>query len=116
MRNRKFIVVNTADKSYLIRANCVEVALIKAGRLNEADWYVEDELSDSMYCYTVMKRVLAQNKKLGFYEEIVDRLYKYFKARISDKYYDSYIQIESIEDLIGIKEHNDLVDYVINNY
>ena len=111
MKNRTFSLVNSRGQSYLIQANSPEVAIIKAGRMGDLGWFIVDELSDNQYCYTVLKRAL--NKE---YDELTNELYCYFKSRMRDLYYDAYRHLEKIENIINIREHDDVVKYVVNHY
>lgn len=111
MKNREFTLVNQYGQSFIITANSPEVAMIKAGRMGDIGWHIVDELSDMQYCYTTIKRALSKENN-----ELTNELFHYFKARMTDRYLNAYTHAACIESLIGIREHDDIVRYVINNY
>jgi hypothetical protein len=111
MKNRSFSLVNKRGQAFMIIANSPEVALIKAGRMGDLGWHITDELSDTQYCYITTKRALSVQ-----HDELTYELYHYFKARMNDRYLDAFIQADLIENLINIREHEDIVKYVVDNY
>ena len=111
MKNRLFSLVNSKGQSYMIYANSPEVAIVKAGRMDDLGWHIVDELSDTQYCYITVKRELSKG-----YDELTYELYHYFKAIMNDQYLDAFIQADLIENLINIREYDDIVKYVVNNY
>ena len=111
MKNRLFSLVNSKGQSCLIEANSPEVALVKANRLGDQGWHIADELSIDEYCYRVTKTKLGKE-----YDELTDELYQYFKALKEDRFLDAYIEADLIENLIGIRDYDDIVKYVLENY
>ena len=111
MKNRTFSLVNKKGQSFIITANSPEVAIVKAGRMGDLGWHIIDELSDTQYCYITIKRELSKG-----YDELIYELYHYFKAIMNDRYLDAFIQADLIENLIDIREYEDIVKYVVNNY
>ena len=111
MKNRLFSLLDSKGQSCLIEANSPEVALVKANRLGDQGWHIADELSVDEYCYRVTKTKLGEK-----YDELTYELYHYFKAIMNDKYLDAFIQADLIENLIDIREYDDIVKYVVNNY
>lgn len=111
MKSRIFSLISKDDKTVIIRANCPEVALIKAGNIGDLGWSIIDELSIDEYCYTTMKRAISQE-----YDEMKDILYNIFKARKEDRLFDAYLYTDEFENITGTREYEDIVDYVINNY
>jgi hypothetical protein len=111
MKNRLFSLVNKKGQSFIITANSPEVALVKANRLGDQGWHIADELSVNEYCYKTLKRALSIE-----YDELTDELYHYFKASRCDRYLEVFIQADLIENLIGIREYDDIVKYVLENY
>ena len=111
MKNRLFSLLNSKGQSYLIEANSPEVALVKANRLGDQGWHIADELSIDEYCYRVTKTKLGKE-----YDELTDELYQYFKALKEDRFFDAFIEADLIENLIDIREYDDIVKYVVNNY
>ena len=111
MKKRKFTLVNQYGQSFVIKANSPEVALIKAGRMGDIGWHIVDELSDTQYCYITTKRALSKENN-----ELTNELFHYFKARMTDRYLDAYMHADCIENLIGIREHEDIVKYIIDYY
>jgi hypothetical protein len=111
MKNRTFSLVNKKGQSFIITANSPEVAIVKAGRMDDLGWHIVDELSDTQYCYITVKRALSIE-----YDELTDELYHYFKALIDDKHFEAYMYADLIENLIGIRDLEDIVKYVVNNY
>ena len=111
MKNRLFSLINSKGQSYLIEANSPEVALVKANRLGDQGWYIADELSTNEYCYKTIKRALSIE-----YNELTDELCHYFKALIQDRYLEVFVHAVLIENLIGIRDYDDIVKYVVNNY
>ena len=111
MKNRLFSLLNSKGQSYLIEANSPEVALVKAYRLGDQGWHIADELSIDEYCYRVTKTKLGKE-----YDELTDELYQYFKALKEDRFLDAFIEADLIENLIDIREYDDIVKYVVNNY
>lgn len=111
MNTRLFSLLNSKEQSYLIEANSPEAALVKAYRLGDEGWYIVDELSADEYCYRVTQTKLGEE-----YDELTDELYRYFKARINDQYFDAFVQADLIENLINIREHEDIIKYVVDNY
>lgn len=111
MKNRLFSLVNSKGQSYLIEANSPEVALVKANRLGDQGWYIIDELSVNEYCYKTIKRALSIE-----YNELTNELYHYFKASRCDRYLEVFVHAVLIENLIGIRDYDDIVKYVLENY
>ena len=111
MKNRTFSLVNKNGQSFIITANSPEVALIKAGRMGDLGWHIVDELSTNEYCYKTLKRALSIE-----YDELTDELYHYFKALIHDRYLEAFIHADLIENLIGIRDNDDIVQYVLKYY
>ena len=111
MKNRLFSLLNSKGQSCLIEANSPEVALVKANRLGDQGWHIADELSVDEYCYRTLKRELSKE-----YDELTDELYHYFKALMHDRYLEVFIQADLIENLIGIRDNEDIVKYVLENY
>lgn len=111
MKNRTFSLVNSKGQSYFIQANSPEVALVKAQRMGDQGWHIIDELSIDEYCYRVTKTKLGEG-----YDELAYELYYYFKALKEDKFLNAYIQADLIENLIDIRNYEDIVKYVVNNY
>ena len=111
MKNRIFNMINNQGQSFLIQANSPEVALIKAGRMGDLGWHIVDEFGDDQYCYTVLKRALAREN-----DDLTNELYNYFKSRMRDLYYQAYCHLENIENIIGIREHDEVIRYVVNHY
>ena len=111
MKNRIFSLVNEKGQSFIITANSPEVALIKAGRMGDLGWHIVDELSTNEYCYKTLKRALSIE-----YDELTDELYHYFKALIHDRYLEAFIHADLIENLIGIRDNDDIVQYVLKYY
>lgn len=46
------------------------------------------------------------------YDELIDELYHYMKAYINDLKIDAYMHADCIENLIGIREHEDIIEYI----
>ncbi len=111
MKNRVFSMINGRGQSYLVQANSPEVAIIKAGRMGDLGWHIIDEFSDEQYCYITLKRALSKE-----YNDLTNELYRYFKSRMRDLYFDAYCHLENIENIIGIREHDEVVRYVVDNY
>lgn len=111
MKNRLFSLLNSKGQSCLIEANSPEVALVKANRLGDQGWHIADELSVNEYCYKTLKRALSIE-----YDELTDELYHYFKASIHDRYLEAFMHADLIENLIGIRDNEDIVKYVLENY
>jgi hypothetical protein len=111
MKNRTFSLVNKKGQSFIITANSPEVAIVKAGRMDDLGWHIVDELSDTQYCYITVKRALSIE-----YDELTDELYHYFKASRCDRYFEVFMHADLIENLIGIREYDDIVKYVLENY
>ena len=111
MKNRIFSLLNSKGQSFIITANSPEVALVKANRLGDQGWHIADELSADEYCYRVTKAKLGEE-----YDELTDELYQYFKALKEDRFLDAYIEADLIENLIDIRDYNDIVKYVLENY
>lgn len=111
MNDKIFSLISKDDKTIMIRANCPEVAMIKAGRMGDQGWTIIDELSADEYCYKTMKRAMSQE-----YDEMKDILYNYFKARIEDRLFDAYLFTDEFENITGQREYEDIINYVINNY
>lgn len=111
MKSRIFSLISKDDKTVIIRANCPEVALIKAGRMGDLGWSIVDELSIDEYCYTTMKRAIGQE-----YDEMKDILYNIFKSRKEDRLFDAYLYTDEFENITGMRDYEDIVNYVINNY
>ena len=111
MKNRLFSLLDSKGQSCLIEANSPEVALVKANRLGDQGWHIADELSVDEYCYRVTKTKLGKE-----YDELTDELYQYFKALKEDRFLDAYIEADLIENLIDIREYDDIVKYVVDNY
>ncbi len=111
MKDRKFSLINNNNQTFVITANSPEVALIKARRMGDLGWHIIDELSANEYCYRVTKTKLGKG-----YDELTYELYHYFKAVIDDRYLDAFIQADLIENLIDIREYDDIIKYVIDNY
>jgi hypothetical protein len=111
MKSRIFSLISKDDKTVIIRANCPEVALIKAGRMGDLGWSIVDELSIDEYCYTTMKRAISQE-----YDEMKDILYNIFKSRKEDRLFDAYLYTDEFENITGMRDYEDIVNYVINNY
>jgi hypothetical protein len=104
-------MINNRGETFIIQANCPEVAFIKAGRMGDLGWHIVEELSDTQYCYTVTKKALSKEC-----DKLTNEIFHYFKSRMADRYYNAYLHAEVIEELIGISDHDDIVRYVINNY
>ena len=111
MKNRTFSLINKQGQSFIITANSPEVALIKAGRMGDLGWHIVDELSVNEYCYKTLKRTLSVK-----HDELTNKLYHYFKALMHDRYLEAFEQAELIENLIGIRDNEDIVKYVLENY
>jgi hypothetical protein len=111
MKNRIFSLVNKAGQSFIVTANSPEVAIVKAKRMGDLGWYIIDELSVNEYCYKTLKRALSVE-----YDELTDELYHYFKASRCDRYFEAFIHADLIENLIGIRDYDDIVKYVLENY
>ena len=111
MKSRIFSLVNKQGQSFIIIANSPEVALVKANRLGDQGWYIADELSIDKYCYKTLKRELSKG-----YDELTDELCCYFKALIHDRYLEAFVAADLIENLIEIREYDDIVKYVLENY
>lgn len=111
MKNRLFSLVNKKGQSFIITANSPEVAIIKARRMGDLGWHIVDELSVNEYCYKTLKRALSVES-----DELTDKLYHYFKASRCDRYLEVFVHAESIENLIGIRDYDDIVKYVLENY
>lgn len=111
MKNRLFSLLNSKGQSCLIEANSPEVALVKANRLGDQGWHIADELSVDEYCYKVTKTKLGEG-----YDELTYELYHYFKALMHDRYLEVFEQADLIENLIDIREYDDIVKYVVDNY
>ena len=111
MKNRIFSLVNKKGQSFIITANSPEVAIKKAGRMGDLGWHIVDELSVNEYCYKTLKRALSTE-----YDELTDELYHYFKALIHDRHFEAFIHADLIENLINIREYEDIVKYVVDNY
>ncbi len=111
MKNKSFVLIDNNDRTFIIKANCPEVAYIKAGRLGDLGWFIEDELDSDKYCYTVMKIEYAKE-----HNELNKVLFNYFKSKISDKHYDAYLHLDRIEQMINLNNHEDVVNYVLKCY
>ena len=111
MKNRLFSLVNSKGQSYMIYANSPEVALIKAQRMGDQGWHIVDELSTNEYCYRTLKRAFNID-----YDELTDELFHYFKSVMHDRHFQAFEHADCIENLIGIREHSDIVHYVLSNY
>lgn len=61
-------------------------------------------------CYIKMKYYYENN-----YDESIDILYHYFKSIIDGNQFDTYLFADEFENLIGIREHDDIVHYVIKH-
>lgn len=106
-----FVLVNKEGQTIMIKANCPELALIKAGRLGDVGWSIVCELSEITYCHSTLKAQLSKG-----YDELTDELYCYFQSLIDDRRFDAYIHTDCIENILNIREHEDIVNYVIDNY
>ena len=111
MNNRLFILTNQNNQSFLIKANCPEIAMIKAERMGDLGWAIEDELSADKYCYSIMRREYMNN-----YDELVDILYNYFKARAEDRMLDAYMYADEFENITNKRDHEDIINYVLTSY
>ncbi len=111
MKNRLFSLVNSKGQSYMIYANSPEVALVKAQRMGDQGWHIIDELSMDEYCYRTLKRELMIE-----YDELTYELFHYFKAVINNRYLEAFVQADLIENLIDIRDYDDIVRYVVNTY
>ena len=111
MKNRKFTLVNKKGESFIITANSPEVAIVKARRMGDLGWHIVDELSVNEYCYKTLKRALSVE-----YDELTDELCHYFKALMHDRCLEVFIQADLIENLINIRDYEDIVKYVLENY
>lgn len=64
------------------------------------------------------KEVLAfkhiKNKYDNEYDELYDALYYYMLTYLSEEYMDNYLFKDEVENLIGIRKHEDIVDYILN--
>ena len=109
MKNRIFSLVNKDNQSFIIQANSPEVALVKAQRMGNLGWSIVDELSVDELCYRLLKSVKD-------YDELTDEMRCYFKALLDDRLFDAFIHSDLIENLIGIREHDDIVKFVLENY
>ena len=114
MKNRLFSLVNKDNQSFVVKANSPEVALVKAQRLGDQGWSIIDELSIDEFCYRTIKRALSIRNEENY--EIVYELFHYFKALREDRWLDAFIQADLIENLIGIRDYDDIVKYVLENY
>jgi hypothetical protein len=97
----------------MIEANSPEIALVKANRMGDLGWSIVDELSAEEYCYRITKAHFCSETQ---YNEITDILYNYFKARREDRLFDAYLYVDEFENITGLREHDDIINYVINNY
>lgn len=111
MKNKIFSLVNQNNQTFMIKANSPEVALIKAQRMGDLGWFIIDELSADEYCYKITKVSLGKS-----YDELTDDLFRYFKAVMRGLKFDAYMYADCIENILGVREHADLVKYVIDNY
>ena len=111
MKNRLFSLVNSKGQSFMIYANSPEVALVKANRLGDQGWHIVDELSSNEYCYRILKRAFNTDNN-----ELTNELFLYFKSVVHDRHYQAFAHADCIENLIGIREHSDIVHYVMSNY
>lgn len=111
MKNRIFSLISKDDKTVIIKANSPEVAMIKAGRMGDLGWSIVDEISTDEYCYKTMKRAISQE-----YDEMKDILYNYFKARREDRLLDAYLYTDEFENITGMREYEDIVDFVLKFY
>ena len=111
MKSRIFSLINEKGQSFIITANSPEVAMVKARRMGDLGWHIIDELSVNEYCYKTLKRALSIK-----YDELTDDLYHYFKASIHDRHLESFMYADLIENLIGIRDYEDIVKYVLSNY
>ena len=46
------------------------------------------------------------------YNELYDSLYHYMKSYYNDNFISSYDYIDEIENLIGIREHDEIINYI----
>lgn len=111
METKLFNLINNEDEVVTIQASIPELAMIKAGRLGELGWSVTDELSADDYCYKTLKRALSKGN-----DELTDELFHYFKSRIEDRHYSAYLHADCIENLVGIRDYDDIVEYVMRYY
>lgn len=111
MNTKLFNLINSEGETIIIQASIPELAMIKAGRLGELGWSITDELSADDYCYKTLQRALSRE-----YDELTDELYHYFKSRMEDRHYSAYLHADCIENLIGIRDYDDIVEYVMRYY
>ena len=109
--NKAFTLVNNIGQTIIVIADCYEVALVKANRLGDLGWSIVCEVSDTEYCYKITKASLGES-----YDELTDDLFRYFRAIMRGLKFDAYIYADCIENILGVREHADLVKYVIENY
>ena len=69
------------------------------------------EFDPIQYCYELTGACLEVE-----YDELTDELYHYFKAIINDSKISIVLHSDCIENLIGIRECDDIVNYVLNSY
>ena len=111
MNNKIYNLINNNGETIIVYANSPEYALIKAQRLGDLGWSIDCELSDTEYCYNILKTELSK-----CYDELTDDLCRYFKAIIKDCRFDAYIYADCIENVLCIRNHKDIVNYVLENY
>ena len=93
MNTKLFNLINNEGETIIIQAS------------------ITDELSADDYCYKTLQKALSRE-----YDELTDELYHYFKSRMEDRLYSAYLHTDCIENLTGIRDYDDIVEYVMNHY
>jgi hypothetical protein len=64
-----------------------------------------------MYYYLKMKEYYEKQN-----DELIDSLYHYFKALIEEYPFDIVLFKDEIHNLIGLKEHDEIIEFIMANY
>ena len=64
-----------------------------------------------MYYYLKMKVYYEKQN-----DELIDSLYHYFKALIEGYIFDVVLFRDEIENLIGLRDHNEIIEFIATNY
>ena len=57
----------------------------------------------------------AKNLYHGDYNELYDALYHYMLTYLNGPDIDNYMFLDEVENYIGTRNHNDIVDYILNS-
>lgn len=59
---------------------------------------------------------LSYRKYMKYYDELSDSMFHYMDAYLNNRGLDTEIFKDEIENLLGIREHKDIIEYIIKEY